>query len=718
MKDKSTKRSSVKSRSFLLTLITSLLILICIPVIVFQLVLVRQSTNEISKRNTEYYNSVLHNCSVSYNEQIELLRYHALNISLDHRMAKPLKNDCTAYEIFEAAQAIDSYGQGLLSVAKVGLYYPSQQYVLIDGYQRTMDVFFEALRIKNADEQRQLTQRMMDAEQRDAFYINGTLILARPVHLLSQFDYDGSVFFLIDIADFGRIFEANLPADAEVAVRNADDWILHSELLKNALETETSLQNFVNSEHNGMHVLHGEAQMHTIYKYIDKETNNGYFAVIETKQAEKSLTDYRNRITGILAVSMVLLCAMAIIMVYINYKPIKKLVIKHTDSGRGELSELERLDSAFFARDEKISDQRSLLGSLLLGDLISGADEKADMSDQDFGYRNLRYFAVVTVAANDLNVKQAYTIAEKLQDRMETMKVYTTSIPNRAHVLFVFMDEAPINIALIKADVILTIHEITGQEREVKVGDVVQRFEDIRRSYYTSFMDYQKVMESEEGFSGEVYPAQDVQHFVQCVCAGNESGALVMLDKIDAYYAVRKYRTAHKQYYDYKLLSAYLGGLKENAIDISGEEIDELLAFNNHEELFALLRKSVKGCCGRMISAAEQTSLILQSKLVQYVNNNLTNVEMCLSSAAEEFNTSIYVVSRLFKEATGAGFKEYVINKRLELSREMLLTSDESVTNIAKTCGFENLTYFSTAFRKCYGQAPSKFRNLYKMQEE
>ena len=102
-------------------------------------------------------------------------------------------------------------------------------------------------------------------------------------------------------------------------------------------------------------------------------------------------------------------------------------------------------------------------------------------------------------------------------------------------------------------------------------------------------------MESEEGFSGEVYPAQDVQHFVQCVCAGNESGALVMLDKIDAYYAVRKYRTAHKQYYDYKLLSAYLGGLKENAIDISAEEIDELLAFNNHEELFALLRKSVKG---------------------------------------------------------------------------------------------------------------------------
>lgn len=698
----------------MLTLITSLLILICIPVIVFQIVLVWQSTNEISKGNTEYYNSVLHSCAVSYNEQIELLRYHALNISLDYRMAKPLKQDCSAYDIYEAAQALDSYGQGLLSVAKVGLYYPSQQCVLIDGYQRTMDVFFEALRIKNADEQRQLTQRMMDAEQRDAFYINGTLLLARPVHLLSQFDYDGAVFFLIDIADFGRIFEANLPDGAEVAVRIADDWILHSDRLMNALESETSFVNFTNSVGSGAYALQNDSQMHTIYKYIDEETNNGYFAVIETKQAEKSLTDYQRRVTGILAASMMLLCALAIIMVYINYKPIKKLVIKHTGSGRGELSELERLDSAFFARDEKISDQRSLLGSLLLGDLISGAEEKTDLSDRDFGYRNLRYFAVVTVAANDLNVKQAYSIAEKLQERMETTKVYTTSIPNRAHVLFVFMDEVPINIALIKADVVLTIHEITGQEREVKVGDVVQRFEDIRRSYYTSFMDYQNVIESEGGFSGEVYPAQDVQRFVQYVCTGNENGALVMLDKIDAYYAVRKYRAAHKQYYDYKLLSAYLGGLKENAIDISTEEIDELLAFNSHKDLFSLLRKSVKGCCGRMTSAAEQTSLILQTKLVQYVNDNLTNVEMCLSSAAEEFNTSIYVVSRLFKEATGAGFKEYVINKRLELGREMLLASDESVTNIAKACGFENLTYFSTAFRKCYGQAPSKFRDLHK----
>ena len=72
---------------------------------------------------------------------------------------------------------------------------------------------------------------------------------------------------------------------------------------------------------------------------------------------------------------------------------------------------------------------------------------------------------------------------------------------------------------------------------------------------------------------------------------------------------------------------------------------------------------------------------------------------------------SIYAVSRLFKEGTGSGFKEYVINKRLERAMELLTTTDTPVGEIARSVGFENSTYFSTAFKKHYGISPTQLRN-------
>ena len=96
-----------KGKSFLLTLVLAILILIYIPLVVFQFFLVEQSTFEITQTNTEFYKSALHSCANSYNEQIELLRYNALNISLDPSLAVPLKEDSTPYDIYLTAQALE-----------------------------------------------------------------------------------------------------------------------------------------------------------------------------------------------------------------------------------------------------------------------------------------------------------------------------------------------------------------------------------------------------------------------------------------------------------------------------------------------------------------------------------------------------------------------------------------------------------------------------------
>ena len=97
-------------------------------------------------------------------------------------------------------------------------------------------------------------------------------------------------------------------------------------------------------------------------------------------------------------------------------------------------------------------------------------------------------------------------------------------------------------------------------------------------------------------------------------------------------------------------------------------------------------------------------------KLLNYVDVNFNNQNLCLTSAADYLETSIYVVSRLFKEATGKGFKEYVTDKRLEYARELLETTNYNVSEISAMAGFENTVYFSNVFKAKYGLPPTQYR--------
>ena len=53
---------------------------------------------------------------------------------------------------------------------------------------------------------------------------------------------------------------------------------------------------------------------------------------------------------------------------------------------------------------------------------------------------------------------------------------------------------------------------------------------------------------------------------------------------------------------------------------------------------------------------------------------------------------------------------QWLLNKKLEYAHKLLLTSDRSVTDISFESGFEDSTHFSHAFKKHFGESPSKYR--------
>ncbi len=65
---------------------------------------------------------------------------------------------------------------------------------------------------------------------------------------------------------------------------------------------------------------------------------------------------------------------------------------------------------------------------------------------------------------------------------------------------------------------------------------------------------------------------------------------------------------------------------------------------------------------------------------------------------------------RLFTEMTGRTPVDYLNFYRVERACEQLMYTDESVTEIALSCGFNDLSYFVKTFRKYKGTSPRQFR--------
>lgn len=83
---------------------------------------------------------------------------------------------------------------------------------------------------------------------------------------------------------------------------------------------------------------------------------------------------------------------------------------------------------------------------------------------------------------------------------------------------------------------------------------------------------------------------------------------------------------------------------------------------------------------------------------------------LSLDEIADEFNLSRSYLSKKFKQSTGFGFKEYIINVRIQNACYLLLNSNKSITEIAFECGFNDSNYFGDAFRRVKGISPNKYR--------
>jgi len=64
--------------------------------------------------------------------------------------------------------------------------------------------------------------------------------------------------------------------------------------------------------------------------------------------------------------------------------------------------------------------------------------------------------------------------------------------------------------------------------------------------------------------------------------------------------------------------------------------------------------------------------------------------------------------SRSFRRVTGMSFRQYLNAVRVGQAEQLLLTTDKSVTEVASLCGYNQVSYFISVFRKLRGRTPRR----------
>ena len=88
-----------------------------------------------------------------------------------------------------------------------------------------------------------------------------------------------------------------------------------------------------------------------------------------------------------------------------------------------------------------------------------------------------------------------------------------------------------------------------------------------------------------------------------------------------------------------------------------------------------------------------------------------------LDQISEKACFSRYHFLRLFRQAFNKTPHQYLIERRIEKAKELLISDELRVTDVCFEVGFQSLGSFSSLFHKCVGHAPITFRERAKAKE-
>ena len=142
---------------------------------------------------------------------------------------------------------------------------------------------------------------------------------------------------------------------------------------------------------------------------------------------------------------------------------------------------------------------------------------------------------------------------------------------------------------------------------------------------------------------------------------------------------------------------------------VSSDFAHKIEAIENMDEIDELFYYMVKKYCRLVNKHSSKNYSLLIQKAILHIDADIT-ADLSLKNLSATLGVTPSYLSTLFKKEIGMPLTEYVNKHRTEKAKQLLLSSNLQVQQIAQNCGILDVNYFTKIFKKYTGKTPNEYR--------
>ncbi|WP_135551349.1 helix-turn-helix domain-containing protein [Paenibacillus cymbidii] len=583
-----------------------------------------------------------------------------------------------------------------------------------------------------------------------------TYIQTLPYDLRSNFK--GAMFVLIPESQLLKLlFQGNLPQGGWSYIADANGNILTSVTWDyRKVETVSSLP----SGPEGYRQLDMNGERMLVSYYTSPTNRWQYVSAIPVEVVMAKADSIKRTNTFIIIAGLLAGLLFAVFFANRHSKPIRTLVhrLETTFSLDNEHASNEyrlldhsisRLIRSNEALQSEIEQQAPLLRAAVLDALFRGEFSDAEelaaaLADVGLPIRGV-WFAVLVLQAERHEERLPGENADRENVRRVVMKDllyqelresgYVHDLRRgRIAILLNFSFPDKTTCELTAEQIAAGIQERFRQQANLPVLIGVGGWYDSGLDVYRSFQEAVKALEWFDAESGETilryeqmavsdsgyhYPPEIEQRIVNLAKSGNREELARLLQDIRA-------ETAGRGSGSPAMLQLLVGDLSATVYRLihetvapgkSGEAhkyrhfVERVQSYASFQEAYAFIGATLLDLCEYANSQKKSHNVALKDNIIGYLQQHYSDGGLSLSSVADRFGISEVYLSQFFKEQTGENFSAYMENIRMNAARELLLSDQLTVDDVAKQVGYLNTNTFYKAFKRVEGISPGKFRS-------
>jgi len=137
--------------------------------------------------------------------------------------------------------------------------------------------------------------------------------------------------------------------------------------------------------------------------------------------------------------------------------------------------------------------------------------------------------------------------------------------------------------------------------------------------------------------------------------------------------------------------------------------VNKVMQINDQEDLCAWISAALNEFLELVYSAQDAHKMTQIRPAINYIEANYDK-PLTLAEIAKASHLSVSRLAHVFKEQMGITLIDYVTGVRIEQAKELLLSTDQSCTEICFQAGYNNQSYFTRTFKALVGMTPRQFR--------